>query len=108
MATVTAERAWTGGRPLREAYGDLVWRKPALLRREMVLEAGSETLASLFWDKWYSFDARHNRRRIGRIVIARCRDAGDVPMIHTFGHHVLTTFRVTAEQLAEQRLHSAA
>lgn len=57
MATVTSERAWTGGRPLREAYGDFVWRKPALLSREMILEAGSETLASLHWDKWYSFDA---------------------------------------------------
>jgi len=57
MATTTAERVWTGTHPLREAYGDLVWRRPALLRRELVLEAGSETLASLFWNKWYSFDA---------------------------------------------------
>jgi transglutaminase-like putative cysteine protease len=30
--------------------------------------------------RWYAFDARHNRRRIGRIVIGRGRDAGDVPI----------------------------
>jgi len=56
MATVTSERVWTG-RPLRETYGDFAWRRPTLLSREMILEAGSETLASLRWDKWYSFDA---------------------------------------------------
>ena len=29
---------------------------------------------------WHSYDARHNERRIGRIPIARGRDACDVPM----------------------------
>src|SRR5947199_2300151 len=36
---------------------------------------------------WFTFDARHNVRRIGRIPIARGRDACDVPMIQTFGPH---------------------
>lgn len=44
--------------------------------------------------RWYTFDARHNRRRIGRIVVARGRDATDVPLIHTFGPHRLSTFEV--------------
>jgi transglutaminase-like putative cysteine protease len=49
--------------------------------------------------KWYAFDARHNKRRIGRIVIARGRDATDVPLLHSFGPHQLTTFKVwTYEQ----------
>jgi transglutaminase-like putative cysteine protease len=48
--------------------------------------------------KWFTFDARHNRRRIGRIAIARGRDACDVPMIRTFGPHALNRFCVvTAE-----------
>ena len=47
--------------------------------------------------RWYVFDARHNSRRIGRIPIARGRDACDVPMIQTFGPHVLETFRVVTE-----------
>ncbi len=49
--------------------------------------------------RWYTFDARHNVRRIGRIVVARGRDATDVPLLHTFGSHRLTTFKVwTYEQ----------
>jgi transglutaminase-like putative cysteine protease len=49
--------------------------------------------------KWYTFDARHNTRRIGRVVIARGRDATDVPLLHSFGQHQLTLFKVwTYEQ----------
>jgi transglutaminase-like putative cysteine protease len=44
--------------------------------------------------KWHTFDARHNQRRIGRIVVARGRDAADIPLIHTFGPHELTNFKV--------------
>ena len=44
--------------------------------------------------KWYTFDARHNTPRIGRIVIARGRDATDVPLLHTFGPHRLELFKV--------------
>ena len=52
--------------------------------------------------KWYAFDARHNRPRIGRIVIARGRDATDVPLLHSFGPHSLSLFKVwTYEQTAE-------
>jgi len=52
-------------------------------------------------DRWYTFDARHNVPRIGRVVIARGRDATDVPLLHTFGLHRLTYFKVwTYEQEA--------
>jgi transglutaminase-like putative cysteine protease len=34
---------------------------------------------------WYTFDARHNQRRIGRVPVARGRGACDVPMVQTFG-----------------------
>jgi transglutaminase-like putative cysteine protease len=50
---------------------------------------------------WYAFDARHNQRRIGRLPIARGRDACDVPILQTFGAHRLKMFRVTAEKLVE-------
>jgi transglutaminase-like putative cysteine protease len=50
-------------------------------------------------DRWYSFDARHNQRRIGRIVIGRGRDAADVPIIMTFGGHRLDEFEVVTEEL---------
>jgi transglutaminase-like putative cysteine protease len=48
---------------------------------------------------WFAFDARHNARRIGRIPIARGRDACDVPMIQTFGPHILGTFQVVTEEV---------
>ena len=53
--------------------------------------------------KWYTFDARHNVPRTGRVVIARGRDATDVPLLHTFGPHRLNIFRIwTYEQQTEQ------
>jgi transglutaminase-like putative cysteine protease len=51
--------------------------------------------------RWYTFDARHNARRIGRILIARGRDAADIPMITSFGPHMLTKFRVITEEVQE-------
>lgn len=52
-------------------------------------------------DRWFTFDARHNRPRIGRILIARGRDAADIPMITTFGSHALTRFTVVTEEIKE-------
>ena len=51
-------------------------------------------------DRWYTFDARHNTPRIGRIVIGRGRDAGDVPITMTFGAHTLTNFKVVTREVA--------
>src|SRR4051794_5376351 len=50
-------------------------------------------------NRWYSFDARHNRPRIGRIVMARGRDATDVAITTTFGLCSLTGFKVITEAL---------
>jgi transglutaminase-like putative cysteine protease len=52
-------------------------------------------------DGWYTYDARHNQRRIGRLPIARGRDACDVPMLQTFGPHVLKTFKIVTEEVAD-------
>lgn len=49
--------------------------------------------------RWYAFDARHNKPRIGRIPVAFGRDATDVPLIHSFGPHVLTSFKVWTDEL---------
>lgn len=46
-------------------------------------------------DRWHTFDARHNMPRIGRIVMARGRDAGDVPLTMAFGQNTLARFEVT-------------
>lgn len=44
--------------------------------------------------RWYTFDAKNNARRAGRIPVARGRDAADIPLIQTFGKHQLTAFTV--------------
>ena len=48
---------------------------------------------------WHTFDARHNRRRIGRVLIGRGRDAGDVPIAMVFGQHLLEKFSVITEEI---------
>jgi transglutaminase-like putative cysteine protease len=59
-------------------------------------------------DRWYTFDARHNERRIGRIVMARGRDAGDVPITMAFGANSLWRFEVVTEEVEETSLRVAA
>jgi len=58
--------------------------------------------------RWYVFDARHNMARIGRITVARGRDAMDIPMLQTFGQHVLRRFEVITEEVIDQPYHMAA
>jgi transglutaminase-like putative cysteine protease len=50
-------------------------------------------------DRWYTFDPRNHQRRIGRVVIARGRDAADVAMVTTFGSADLVSMTVRAEEL---------
>ncbi len=45
-------------------------------------------------DRWYTFDPRNNTPRIGRVLIARGRDACDVALSNTFGPNVLERFKV--------------
>jgi transglutaminase-like putative cysteine protease len=51
-------------------------------------------------DRWHTFDARHNTPRIGRIVMARGRDASDVPITMAFGQNTLKRFEVTTCEVA--------
>jgi len=50
---------------------------------------------------WHTFDPRNNVPRIGRIVVARGRDAADVPLINSFGPHFLKSFRVWTYEVDE-------
>jgi len=59
-------------------------------------------------DRWYTSDARHNTRRIGRIVMARGRDAGDVPITMCFGPSSLLRFDVVTDEVAEPQAAAAA
>ena len=49
--------------------------------------------------RWHTFDARHNVPRIGRVLIARGRDAADVAISTTFGQTSLQSFVVTTREV---------
>ena len=51
-------------------------------------------------DRWHTFDARHNVPRTGRIVMARGRDASDVPITMCFGQSKLMRFEVVTEEVS--------
>lgn len=50
-------------------------------------------------DRWYTFDARNNTPRVGRVLMARGRDACDVALSNTFGPNTLSRFNVRAEEV---------
>ena len=47
---------------------------------------------------WYAFDARNHQPRIGRVLMARGRDATDTAITTTFGPATLVGFEVVAEE----------
>ena len=47
--------------------------------------------------RWRPLDARHNQPRIGRIVVARGRDAADVAISTSFGTTNLAEFKIITE-----------
>ena len=51
--------------------------------------------------RWYTFDPRNNAPRIGRVLIARGRDASDVAIATTFGPNVVESFSVLTEEVDE-------
>jgi transglutaminase-like putative cysteine protease len=52
---------------------------------------------------WYTFDARHNVPRIGRVLIARGRDAADVAISMTFGPTTLASFKVWTDEIKQTK-----
>jgi len=48
---------------------------------------------------WHPIDARHNRPRIGRVLMARGRDAVDVALTTSFGAANLTQFTVWTDEI---------
>lgn len=53
---------------------------------------------------WYTFDARNNTPRIGRVLIARGRDASDVAISSTFGPNTLSGFTVWTDEVTDPQL----
>ncbi|MCF3641045.1 transglutaminase family protein [Rhizobium sp. TRM95111] len=49
--------------------------------------------------RWHTVDARHNKPRIGRILMATGRDATDVALSTTFGPTILSRFEVVTDEI---------
>jgi transglutaminase-like putative cysteine protease len=56
--------------------------------------------------RWYTFDARNNIPRIGRILIARGRDATDVAISTSFGVSTLRKFEVISDEIVDSASHA--
>ena len=50
--------------------------------------------------EWHTFDARNNQPRVGRIMMARGRDAADAALTTTFGRHKLEKFDIWADEIS--------
>ena len=59
----------------------------------------SAWLEAFLDDGWYVFDPRNNERRAGRVLMARGRDAADVPLSLSFGPTILKSFKVYTEEI---------
>ena len=49
--------------------------------------------------RWWTFDARHSKPRVGRVLMATGRDAADVAFLTSFGGSTLTKFEVTSDEV---------
>jgi transglutaminase-like putative cysteine protease len=49
--------------------------------------------------RWHTFDPRSNVPRMARVLVARGRDACDVPLSHAFGQNTLTSFKVWTSEV---------
>jgi transglutaminase-like putative cysteine protease len=50
-------------------------------------------------NRWWTFDARHNLPRVGRVLMATGRDAADVAFFTSFGAAHLKSFLVISEEV---------
>ena len=54
--------------------------------------------------RWWTFDARHNARRIGRVLLATGRDATDCAITTSFGTTRLAWFQVVSDQVVSEEV----
>src|SRR4029078_5040131 len=85
--------------PARDATGDPV--SPGLFPPPGPMDFAAWFEAYLD-GRWYTFDPRNNVPRIGRVLIARGRDAADVAITTTFGPNTLQRFIVRTDEVLDE------
>jgi transglutaminase-like putative cysteine protease len=58
-------------------------------------------------NRWWTFDARNNQPRIGRVLMATGRDAADVAITTSFGTTWLKNFTVVTDEVADEKTATA-
>jgi transglutaminase-like putative cysteine protease len=58
-------------------------------------------------DRWWTFDARHDERRIGRVLMATGRDATDCAITTSFGKARLINFTVITDEVPSEAVPKA-
>ena len=93
--------------PLPDDPGPLLppatWATSACRRRMRPMDF-SAWFEVFLGGEWHAFDARHNVPRVGRVLMARGRDAADVALTTTFGVNQLHSFHVVTEEVSESFL----
>ena len=51
--------------------------------------------------RWYTFDPRNNKPRVGRVLMGQGRDAADVPISNAFGFNTLKHFKVWTDEITD-------
>jgi transglutaminase-like putative cysteine protease len=82
--------------PARYVFGYLPDIEVATLPEPMDFCAWMEVYLG---GRWWTFDPRNNARRLGRVVIARGRDAMDVAMVTSYGALLLEEMTVWADEI---------
>ena len=59
-------------------------------------------------NRWWTFDARNNERRLGRVLMATGRDAADVALTTSFGISWLRSFSVITDEVKDNEWISGA
>jgi len=59
-------------------------------------------------DRWWTFDARNNQPRIGRVLVATGRDAADVAITTSFGAAWLKSFSVVTDEAPPREVGASA
>ena len=100
VACVVTSRILRGFLPVHEHTGTLLHRLPWRYRSApphdpMDFSAWFEAYLD---GAWQVFDPRDSTPRIGRVLMARGRDAVDVPISNTFGPNTLKGFKVWAQE----------
>ncbi len=108
-ATRTAEQSWTGAEGVCRDFAHLMiafcrcLNIPARYVNGYLGDIGVPLVGAMDYSawvevylggQWHTFDPRNNQRRIGRVKVAHGRDAADVPLVHSFGPHVMQVFRI--------------